>query len=182
MSTQLSLKKFEEIYDETYKTTLKYILCKCSNIDDVNDLLQDTYIELYHILKRKQILELENCNNYIIGIAKNMIRKYYGLFYSLKMNSLYRELDGEEVLIEIPADINLEAETIKRLKAEEVWKFIKKKKAVVIKVFYLYYCLELKISQIAIELGIGESKVKNILYRTIQEIKKNIEMEGDEDD
>lgn len=49
MSTQLSLENFEKIYDDTYNDTLKYILCKCSNIDDINDLLQETYVELYKI-------------------------------------------------------------------------------------------------------------------------------------
>ena len=43
------------------------------------------------------------------------------------------------------------------------------------------YCLELKISQIAIELKISESNVKNILYRTIKDIKKNVKIEGDID-
>lgn len=56
MSSQLSLENFEEIYNNTYTYTLRYILCKCSNIDDVNDLLQETYVELYKILKTKKIL------------------------------------------------------------------------------------------------------------------------------
>ena len=54
MSSQLSLENFEEIYNNTYTYTLRYILCKCSNIDDVNDLLQETYVELYKILKTKK--------------------------------------------------------------------------------------------------------------------------------
>lgn len=60
-----------------------------------------------------------------------------------------------------------------------ICKYIKKKDIKVIKVFYLYYCLELKISQIAEELTISESNVKNILYRTIKDIKENIKIEGD---
>ena len=70
MSSQLSLENFEEIYNNTYTYTLRYILCKCSNIDDVNDLLQETYVELYKILKTKKNITLENYQNYIIGIAK----------------------------------------------------------------------------------------------------------------
>lgn len=53
MSTQLTLKDFETIYEETYNRTLKYIVCKCSNIEDVNDLIQDTYTELYSMLKKR---------------------------------------------------------------------------------------------------------------------------------
>lgn len=54
MSTQISLEKFEEIYSRTYKNTLKYILLHCQNLDDVNDIIQDTYVELYKNVKRKK--------------------------------------------------------------------------------------------------------------------------------
>ena len=50
----ISLENFEEIYNSTYERTLRYIVCKCSNIDDVNDLVQDTYVELYNILEKKE--------------------------------------------------------------------------------------------------------------------------------
>ena len=75
--------------------------------------------------------------------------------------------------------MDLEAETIKKLNAEAVWKYIKSKNIKVIKVFYLYYCVELKISQIAKELSMSESNVKNILYRNIKDIKENVKIEGD---
>lgn len=157
-----------------------YIVCKCQNIDDVNDLLQDTYVELYKILKRKKSLLLENCQNYIIGIAKKKLQKYYGLLYQLKTVTTW---DNEkEYEIEIPADIDIEMETITKAEAEEVWEYIKKKEIYIIKVFYLYYHTELKISQIAQELEISESKVKNILYRTAKEIKKNVKIEGEENE
>ena len=61
MSTQISLEKFEEIYNKTYKTTLKYIVLHCSNLEDVNDIIQDTYVELYNNIKRKkQCLQFNN--------------------------------------------------------------------------------------------------------------------------
>lgn len=79
----------------------------------------------------------------------------------------------------MPDNFDLEAETIKKLNAEAVWQYIKSKNIKVIKVFYLYYCAELKISQIAEELNISESNVKNILYRNIKDIKENVKIEGD---
>lgn len=181
MSTQLTLKDFETIYEETYNKTLKYIVCKCSNIEDVNDLIQDTYTELYSMLKRKKQLELDNVANYIIGIANKKIKRYYGILYRLKLSSLWINENDEEKIMDIPSGIDIEAETLENLNAKEVWKYIKKKDIRVVKVFYLYYCLELKISQIAIELKISESNVKNILYRTIKDIRKNIKIEGDID-
>ena len=107
MSTQLSLKNFEELYNSTYKQTLNYIVCKCSNIEDVNDLLQDTYIELYKILQRKKYIVLENCQNYVIGIAKKRIQRHYGVLYQLKAYSVWNNSDGEEYELDIPSGIDL---------------------------------------------------------------------------
>lgn len=151
-------------------------MCKCSNIEDVNDLVQDTYVELYNILKKKQKIYLENCQSFVIGIAKKKIQRYYGLLYRLKNHNIY-QVENEE--IELPDDWDLEVETIKKLNAEAVWNYIKSKNIKTVKVFYLYYCTEIKISQIAKELNMSESNVKNILYRTIKDIKENVKIEGD---
>lgn len=181
MSTQLSLEKFEEIYNDTYNRTLRYIVCKCSNIDDINDLLQETYVELYKILSKKKHIELENCQNYIIGIAKKKIQRHYGLLYQLKFSPIWNSLNEKEYEQEITSDINLEADIVTKMNVEEVWNYIKKKDIIVMKIFYLYYYSELKISQIASELNMSESNVKNLLYRTIKDIKTNIKIEGDID-
>lgn len=173
MKVSLYLENFEEIYNDTYERTLRYIICNCFNIDDVNDLLQETYLELYKLLQRKKKIELDNYYNYIIGIAKIRIKRHYG-----KSNKSSFVIENNE--IEIPDNIDIEADTITKLNAEKVWKFIKQKDITVVKVFYLYYYTELKIFQIAEELKLTESNVKNFLYRTIKEIRENIKIEGDE--
>lgn len=182
MSTQkLSLEDFEEIYHSTYHRTLSYIICKCSNIEDVNDLLQDTYVELYKILKRKKQIELDNYPNYIIGIAKKRIQRHYGILYSFVSTSLFNHSEEEEYGLEIPDEIDVEAQTINKLNAEMVWEYIKRKDIKIVRVFYLYYYSGLTISQIAEKLEMTNSNVKNILYRTIKDIKENIKIEGDID-
>ncbi|WP_343004450.1 sigma-70 family RNA polymerase sigma factor [Intestinibacter bartlettii] len=179
MSAKLYLENFEEIYNDTYDRTLRYIITKCSNIDDVNDLLQDTYVEFYKLLQKKKYIELDNCQNYIIGIAKKKIYKHYGLLYRIKTSPLFNRSDEKEYEVEIPDDINLEDQTITKLNAEMVWDYIKTKNINVVKIFYLYYYSGFKISQIADELDIRESNVKNLLYRTIKDIKQNVKIGGD---
>ena len=72
MSTQETLEEFEKIYQKTYDITLKYVICKCSNLEDVNDIIQEIYIELYKTLKNEK--EIKDINAFIHGIAKNKIR------------------------------------------------------------------------------------------------------------
>ena len=114
----LSLENFEEIYEDTYNNTLMYIVCKCSNVDDINDLIQDTYVELYKILKKKKLLVLDNYQNYIIGIAKKKIQRYYGLLYKLRPSSNVNSANNQEYELEIPADIDVEADIVEKLDAE----------------------------------------------------------------
>lgn len=180
MSTQtISLENFEEIYNNTYNQILKYIVCKCSNIEDINDLVQETYMELYKTLQRKERLILENVTKYVIGIAKKQISKYYGFFYKYKD---IRENYINEDEIDVPADIDIEASIIQKMDAEKVWKYVREKKNVCqVKVFFLYYVSELKISEIAKELNLTETNTKSILYRMIKDIRENIKIEGDID-
>lgn len=171
MSTQkISLENFEEIYEASYNKTLTYIICKCANIDDVNDILQDTYVELYKILNKKQSIVVENAQSYIIGIAKKRIKRYYGLWYKTK------EHINQEEKLDIPDNIDIEASMINKLNAQQVWNYIRKKNGNIVKIFYLYYYEEFKIAQIAKELNLTESNVKNLLYRTVKDIKENIKI------
>ena len=98
MSAKLYLENFEEIYNDTYDRTLRYIITKCSNIDDVNDLLQDTYVEFYKLLQKKKYIELDNCQNYIIGIAKKKIYKQL-LSYKIPCLVFTTEIFPDEELL-----------------------------------------------------------------------------------
>jgi len=171
MVDQLNLKQFNRIYEETYNQVLKYIVCKCSNMEDINDIIQETYIEVYNaIIKNKKIEDFEK---YIIGIAKNKVNKYYTLLYSLQNIFIFKNKNDDiELLDNIKSDIDIEQIIIKADDTEKIWDYLKTKKIVIQKVFYLYYELDLTIKEIAKELNIGESYTKNCLYRTLKELQE----------
>lgn len=97
MSTQNVLKKFEKIYEDTYNTTLKYVICKCYNLDDVNDIMQETYTELYKILKEDNTIR--NMQAFVIGIARNKIIKYINNKGKIKTISMFQE--NEDITVDI---------------------------------------------------------------------------------
>lgn len=181
MSTQITLENFQKIYDTTYQRVLNYIICKCSNMEDVNDLVQDTYIELYKNIQRKKQIEVENNTNYMIGIAKKRLIRHYGLLYRFQVTSLSQDSEGENE-IQIPSDFDLEEEIIRQDNIDRIWDYLKQKDITIFKVFYLFYSEDFKISQIAKELYLSESKTKNILYRTLKEIKSIFAIEGEKNE
>lgn len=162
-----SERDFEQIYQETYNRVLRFIVIKCNNIDDVNDIIQDSYIEFLKILKKKKLLKIDNINNYIVGVANNIIKRHY----HKKKNSVVTFFKDEE--IEIKDDFDLEQSIITKENVKDVWEYIKSKDIVTTKIFYLYFVLELKISEISTELNINESTIKSRIYRTLKEIKNN---------
>ena len=170
MIDQLNLKQFDIIYDKTYNHVLKYIVCRCSNMEDVNDIIQETYLELYNaIIKEKKIDEIDK---YIIGIAKNKIKKHYSLLYRIKTISIFSIMDdGIEFLDTVKSDIDIEKIIIKDSDRELIWNYLKTKKLIIQRIFYLYYGLDLKIREISDELNVSESFIKNCLYRTLKELQ-----------
>ena len=49
MINQNTLKIFEDLYDKTYKNVLKYVVCNCSNVEDIKDIIQNIYMEVQKI-------------------------------------------------------------------------------------------------------------------------------------
>ncbi len=181
MSTRISLNDFEEIYNRSYKNVLRYMIQKSPTIEDINDLVQETYLALFEYLHKKKTVELDDCQAYLITIAKNQLSKHYGLLYKIKQHFVIDtgyETDCEMVE-EIDSKINIEKEIIMKLDADKVWKYIKKKNGRAAKIFYLYFHEELKLKEISIFLEMNESNVKNILYRTLKEIRDFFAKEGD---
>lgn len=166
MSTLITKNNFENIYNKTYHKVLRYMVCKCQNLDDVNELIQDSYIELYQNIKRKKWIEVNDEKAYMIGIAKNVVKRYYRKQYKEKENI---ELFSRQ---EIPIDSHLEMDVINKENVEEIWNYLNEKNVLIAKIFYLYYGQGLKIIEIAEELQIAESTIKNYIYRTLKELNK----------
>lgn len=171
MTSQSNLYKFNSIYDETYSDVLKYVIIKCHNVNDANDILQETYLEFWKILNKKELSE-NNIKSYIIGIAINKIKKHYTILEKLKTVSLFQKNDKDIELIDtIEDNLNIDNLIIKNDDWDTIWKYIKNMKNQDIpKVFYLHYKLELSIKEIANVFKASESYIKNLIYRTLKEL------------
>ena len=153
---------FNDLYDKTYLDVSKYVVCNCNNINDVSDIIQSIYLEVFKLVKNKKEVNLP----YIMGISKNKLKDYYRFYYKLKLFNK----NNDDNLDSIPSNFNLEESFINKYDTNKVWKYLKNKNIMIFKVFYLYYNLGLSIKEIAHELNISESNVKHYLYRTLKEL------------
>lgn len=126
-------------------------------LDRVEDLLQDAYVKVYEISKRKKILDQKA---YLYKVGWNLLKKEF---------KLKKEC---EFLEEIHAPIrNLEQELDVKFAWEELWNVLKEKEIQIQKCIYFYY-LGMSIEEISKVLAIKKSNVKNYLYRTFKEIRE----------
>lgn len=159
-----ALKQFDLLYENTYFDVPKYVVCKCSNPEDVEDILQNIYLAVFKAVSKN----VNITNTYIMGIAKNKVKDYYRFNYKEKIVSLFSSKDNLEMIDTIPADVDIESSLIDKYDTDFVWEYLKSKKVIIFKVFYLYFKLELTIKEISECLSLTESNVKHYLYRTIR--------------
>ena len=164
MIDQETLKQFDLLYENTYFDVSKYVVCKCSKPDDVEDILQNIYLSVFKAIISKGDIT----KTYIMGIAKHKINDYYRFKYKEKIISLFSSKDDFEAINEIQSDIDIEASLLDKYDTDFVWEYLKSKKVIIFKVFYLYFNLEMSIKEISKCLNLTESNVKHYLYRTIR--------------
>jgi len=179
MIDQETLNTFDNLYNESYQSVLKYVVCNCSNIEDVKDIVQNIYLELLKILEKDNFYD--KGTTYIMGIAKNKVHEYYRFRYKVKIVSLFSQKDDFQLLDSISDTVDLQKEFIQREDIQFIWHYLKKKKVIISKAFYLYYYTDMSIKNISKELHISESNVKHYLYRTLKELQSIMKKRGDED-
>lgn len=163
---------FNEIYDRTHQKILIYITGKCHKVEDISDIFQDTYMELFLVLQKKDWAEIQNEEAFLIKIAKSKIYRHYTLMEKIR-NLFSREWnDGLKTVVE-ETDLSLspEEKIVRQGMVEQAHRYLQGKDELTKKIFYLYYYEEVTISQIAEMLTVRESTVKNRLYRTLKELR-----------
>jgi len=175
MSDPNTASRFDEMYDSTNKAVLAFITAKCGRTDDINDIFQETYMELYKILVKRGAEYVTNEKALILRIAKRKVARYYSLSKRMRMFVSISQTneDGEEFdMSELEAEAFLTEDfSVNHALLETAKQFIGSKQEDVQKVFYLMYDVGLTIAEIARALSMSESNVKNKLYRTLKELK-----------
>ena len=174
---------FNRIYDETYRKTLLYVTSKCGNTDDISDILQEIYIEVYSVIVEKGADYVKNEEAFVMQITKTKIYRHYSFLEKIKhIIPLFSKNDeGEEInILDFETkDYSVENETINNDLLDAIWRIVKSKSKEAQKIFYLYYMGDLTIPEITKKLSCSESNVKNKLYRTVKEIRTIYKKGGD---
>lgn len=169
-------KKFNEIYDETYNHILRFVISKCDNLNNVEDIMQNIYIKLYNVMEKN--IGINNCKAFLIKLSRNELFKYYSLKNKLKVlinGDIFDDNIGTPIVEEIKDEcFDIEEDFLIKFEVERIWNEIQKEDITTQKILTLYFLEELKISDISRILEMNESSIKNRLYRSIKRIKNKL--------
>lgn len=64
-----------DIYSKIHKKLYYYLRRRVSNPDDINDIIQLTFLEAYR--NREKFISLSSPETWVFGIANNIVKNYY---------------------------------------------------------------------------------------------------------
>ena len=150
---------------------------------DICDAVQDTYMEFLKLIKRKGTSYAANPLALLTVIAGTRIKRIYGrkharsLMVSLSVGS---DEEDEQANVDLK-DEESEApyeEVVDRALVGQVLASLHDKDEESVRIFLLRYERDMKLEDIAKELGLELYTVKNKLYRKIVELRKVFGVEG----
>lgn len=164
---------FNRIYDSCYAKVASYVIAKCGNILDAEDILQEVFIELYNLALRKGISYIDNPEAMVMQIAKFRLHKHYKSGEKLKrLMPLYAQNEEGEEYETVLDDIEIPDKLVNKETVDEIWRLLQSKPQEIQKIFALYFYCGNTAKEIAIYLESSESAIKHKLYRTLAEIRK----------
>ena len=163
-------KTFSVIYNDTYDKVLTYILAKCGKTPDVQDILQETYTELYKTLLQKETGYIRYPEAFMLRLAKSKVYQYYSE-KEHQAACIYVDNTESEVDEAATDNVTWEDNLMDKLTADEVMEYIAGKDELTREIFYQHFFQDKTLKEIADAYGVKESTVKNRLYRTLKELK-----------
>lgn len=172
---------FTKLYEETYDTVLRYIICRCAAPSDIGDLVQNTYLALYQRLRRSGE-PVRDPQHYVMRIARNELYHHYGAASMLR-NCLpvFSPHDEEESFKAVERELlDVEADPDDQVLCDEIWEFLSRGDPLTFRIFILYFSQDLGLCEIAQALHVNENTVKSRLYRTLKKLKETFQWQEDE--
>lgn len=166
-------KLFNEIYDSSFLAVMKYVSSKTGCAEDACDIVQETYLELYRVLSKRDSY-IKDYTAFAMHIAKKKLFRHYSLAEKFKsLIPLYRSREEEDDPIEEIGSFEFEDELIDNLLLDEIWKYIMDFEEETKQIFILKYRCGKELEEISRELNIPLHSVRNRLYRSMVKLKEN---------
>ena len=171
---------FNKVYSETFRSVSRFVVSKCGSVQESEDIIQNIYARFFQRIAKKGWDDIENSEAFVINIAKFECKNYFGTVKKHSVKQNFSDM-SEEQMYEIESEMAVQQRSLEdilcnELLAKQIFDDIAKDDPVVGRIFYLHFVCDMKLDDIAAEMGLGLSSVKNKLYRTIERQKKKFNL------
>ena len=156
---------FELIYKENVQALFRYGMSFTREESDVLDAIQDIFTDIWQ--KRERLSDTDNVKFYLLKSLKNRILRNSTINNRLQGLDYEKELSNVEDVVETD---DVDSQTLHNQLNNIIDKLPERQN----KVVKLRYFENLSLNQISTQLGINLQSTKNLLYRSIQTLKKEI--------
>lgn len=168
---------FNDVYAKTFNAVSRYVASHASRFQDSEDIIQNVYTRFYKRISEKGYDDIESSEAFLINIAKFECRTFLSGFVKrrerVKNLSEFSEEESDALEAELSRDVPLLEEVMNnRILAKQIFDDIVKSDETTGKIFYLHFVCDMKLDEVAKQLGLNVSTVKAKLYRTIEKQKK----------
>ncbi len=162
---------FNDIYAQTQRDILRYVLVKTGDVHKIDDIFQNVYKNFYVRVCRSGYEDIEHPKAFLKRLADKELSKHY----KSKAEKAENELHIEDFSI-IPENENISFEELVEHKQviDEISVYIKTLPPLTYKCFVLYYGYDRPVADFAETLGISEGNVKMRLQRARNAIRKDL--------
>lgn len=167
---------FNNVYDDTIRSVTRFIVSKCGNFEDAEDMVQNVYTRFYQRISQKGYEDIESPEAFLINIAKFECKTYFSVKKKNEKVSSFADYSEEE-MVNIEAQMSkpqksLEDIMCNKLMAKKIFDDIVSTDEMTGQIFYLHFVCDMKLEDVALTLDVKLSTVKNKLYRTIERLRK----------
>lgn len=168
---------FDNVYAETLNSVSRYVVSHAARFEDAEDIVQNVYTRFYKRIVDKGYDDIESPEAFLINIAKFECRSFLSGFIKRRERFSVMSDYSEEEEAALEADMsrnqaNLEDVVSDKILARQIFDDIMRSDETVGKIFYLHFACDMKLDEVAKQLGLNVSTVKTKLYRTIERQKK----------
>lgn len=159
---------FSIIFERYYSNMLNYGKTLMSNSDLVQDCVQDVFVDLWNY--RTNLSHAIVVKAYLLSSVRKRIARLHQrehIFFKAK------ELDTLDFLLEFSIEDQIIADDELRLNVEKLNKHLNNLPARQREALYLRYHQNLSVEEVSKIIGINYQSTKNLLYRAIQQIRKD---------
>lgn len=163
----------ERIYLEFHLSISKYIILKCDKTNDVQDILQNTFLCFFNRVRKFGVKHVLFPKQYLLRIAHDELSKFYKekALKSDLINKSTESFIDDECFDEREFEYFLNKDTYDdKILIYDIWETINLFDEIDKKIFLLRFIYDTRLEDISKELNLSLSSVKNRLYRGLKKL------------